>query len=141
MMDGKRPQEFGIGEIDRPGVLRRQLERFEQRPVPDVMAVLRTVVDSVEVVSENQARCALSERSGSGPLERGSVEFGDAEFQTIGCQVPAQKPDPVASIEIGILSVMLCRSEHPGFCPGWRHVTKGCEVVLSRNLGKLRVQG
>ena len=67
MMDGKCPQEFGISEIDRPGVLRRQLERFEQGPVLNVMAALRTLVDSVEGVSENQVRCASRERSGSGP--------------------------------------------------------------------------
>ena len=89
MMDGERPQKFRIGEIDRPGVLRKKFERFEQGPVLDVMAELRTVVNSVEGVPEHEARCALSERSGSGPLEHGSVEFGDAQFQTIGCQVPA----------------------------------------------------
>jgi hypothetical protein len=32
MMDGERPQKFRIGEIDRPGVLRKKFERFEQGP-------------------------------------------------------------------------------------------------------------
>ena len=67
IMDGERPQKFRIGEIDRPGVLRKKFERFEQGPVLDVMAELRTVVNSVEGVPEHEARCALSERSGSGP--------------------------------------------------------------------------
>jgi hypothetical protein len=40
MMDGERPQKFRIGEIDRPGVLRKKFERFEQGPVLDVMAEL-----------------------------------------------------------------------------------------------------
>jgi hypothetical protein len=50
MMDGERPQKFRIGEIDRPGVLRKEFERFEQGPVLDVLAELRTVVNSVEGV-------------------------------------------------------------------------------------------
>src|ERR1035437_7260958 len=40
MMDGERPQKFRIGEIDRPGVLRKEFERFEQGPVLDVMLIL-----------------------------------------------------------------------------------------------------
>ena len=74
MMDGERTQEFGVGKIDRLGVLRREFERFEQGPVLDVMAELRTVVNSVEGVPEHEARCALSERSSSGPLKHGSTE-------------------------------------------------------------------
>ena len=56
MMDGERPQQFGVGKIDRLGVLRREFERFEQGPVLYVMAVLRTIVNSVEGVPEHQAR-------------------------------------------------------------------------------------
>src|ERR1035441_2329264 len=140
MMDGERPEEFGVGKIDWLGVLRREFERFEQGPVLYVMAVLRTVVNSVEGVPEHQARRALSNRSGSGPLEHGSVEFRDAPYQAIGRQVPAQKTDPVASIEISVLSAVFRRSEHPRSCPGERHVTKRCEVVFALNLGKLSVE-
>ena len=140
MMDGERPQEFGVGKIDRLGVLRREFERFEQSPVLYVMAVLRTVVNSVEGVPEHQARRALSKRSGSGTLEHGSVEFPNAQYQTIGRQVPAQKTDPVASIEISVLSAVFCRSEHPRSCPGERHVTQRCEVVFALNLAKLGIQ-
>src|ERR1035438_8220988 len=79
MMDGERPQQFGVGKIDRLGVLRKEFERFEQGPVLYVMAVLRTVVNSVEGVPEHQARRALGKCSGSGPLEHGSVEFPNAQ--------------------------------------------------------------
>jgi hypothetical protein len=140
MMDGERPQEVRVGKIDRLGVLRRELERFEQGPVLDVMAVLRTVVNSVEGVPEHQARRALGKCSGSGPLENGCVEFPNAQHQTIGRQVPAQNTDPAASIEISVLSAVFCRSEHPRFGPSERHLTKRCEVVFALNLGKLGVQ-
>ena len=39
-IDGKRSQQFGIGEVDRFSILRREFERFEPGPVPDVVAVL-----------------------------------------------------------------------------------------------------
>lgn len=139
-MDGKRSQQFGIGEVDRFSILRREFERFEQGPVPDVVAVFRMVVDAVEPMLENQARCALSERPGSRPLKDGGVEFSYAQFQTIARQFLAEKTDPLAGIEVGVTPTVFRRSEDSWLGPGNRHVAKRNVVVLPFDHGKLGVQ-
>ena len=105
-IDGKRPQQFGIVEVDRFSILRRDFERFEQGPVPDVVAVLGMVVDAVEPTLEHPARRALSEGPGSRPLKDGGVEFSYAQFQTIARQLLAEKTDPLAGMEVGATSTV-----------------------------------
>src|SRR5437016_3034210 len=140
-MDCERSREFRIGKVDRCDVLQGYLERLEQRPVLNLVAVLRVVVNAVELATEHQARSALSERSGNGPLQCGSVEVGEIQLQTIGRELPTQNSDPLAAVEVGVLSLVLRRTEHSGRCPGTWHAAKGNEIVLPVDLGELSIQG
>jgi hypothetical protein len=103
-------------------------ERLEQRPVFQIVAVARAVIDAVKTVPPNFHRSQLRDSPRCVALQHGSVQITQAEQETFPGEAVAQERDPFGRIDVGVVAPRRMRSR-----AGVRHTIREVRSLRGRN--------
>lgn len=62
---------------------RIELEWLEERPVLNIVAILRSVVNAIEATAEGNPRCSLGQSSGSRSLKDRCIQVAETQCDTV----------------------------------------------------------
>lgn len=105
------------------------------------MAVLRSVVNTIESTAKGDPRCLLGQSPWRRGLEDGGIEIPYAQCETVGCEFSPQQTDPFPSIKVCVAAIMLGGSYDPLFNPLNRDLPERNEIILAIDFGKFGIKG